>query len=83
MAGIFQNTAEWLNWEGRLTISDPLAAWNTFWSAFGSGGKLNPGALLGNQYHLGIEAVLLLMIIYLLTQRRAPAPAREVMTEEV
>jgi hypothetical protein len=85
MDRVIRNATEsWMNSEGRLVISDALlAAWDTFWATFGPDGKLNPGALLGNKYHLGIEAILLLGIIYLLIQGRAPAPAREVLTERV
>jgi hypothetical protein len=74
----------WITLEARLAVSDPAAAWSEFWATFRPGGKLHPGYLLENQYHLIIEACLLLAILYLLSQSRTPAkPAADALTEKV
>jgi hypothetical protein len=81
---VAKTIASWLQKEFSLALSDPKAAWTEFWVTFGPGGRLHPKYLLDHQYHLLVEAFLILAILYLLVQNRAPAKqTSEVLTEEV
>lgn len=73
----------WLKLEAKLALTDPYAAWAELWETIKPGGKVH-GVLVQNQYHLIVELVLFVAIVYLLTQSRAPPKAsRDVLTEEV
>lgn len=75
---------DWVSFEAQLLLSDPRAAWAEFWATFGPGGKLHPGYLLAHQYHVAVELCLLIAIIYLLLQSRAPVKrVAEALTEAV
>lgn len=75
---------DWIILEAQLLFSDPWAAWSEFWATFRPGGKLHPGYLLAHQYHVAVELCLLIAIIYLLLQSRAPVKrAAEALTEAV
>lgn len=75
---------DWVSLEAQLLVSDPWAAWSEFWETFGPGGKLHPGYLLAHQYHVAVELCLLVAIVYLLMQSRAPVKrAAEALTEAV
>ena len=48
MAEVLGNVTSWLRWESQLALSDPWAATREFWTTFGPGGKLHPGAAIGH-----------------------------------
>jgi hypothetical protein len=84
MANIVNNVTNWLNLEAQLALSDPSAAWKEFWATFGPGGKLHPKAFIEHRYHLIIEALLIVGIVYLLIQRRVPTRlSPDALTEKV
>lgn len=74
---------KWLKLEAQLALTDPYAAWSELWETIKPGGKIH-GLLMDNQYHLIVELILFVAIVYLLAQSRAsPKPSRDALTEDV
>ena len=74
---------KWLQLEAQLAVTHPYAAWSELWETIKPGGKIH-GLLMDNQYHLIVELILFVAIVYLLAQSRAfPKPSPDALTEDV
>lgn len=74
---------KWFQLEAQLAMTDPYAAWEELWETIKPGGKVHV-LLEENQYHLIVELILFVAIVYLLAQSRAsPKASRDALTEEV
>lgn len=72
------------SWQELLTAPGLVQLARDFWAWIGPGGKLHPQYFLEHKGHLVLEGLFLVLILYLLTQKRQkPGPRNAPLTDKV